>query len=200
MGRLFRVEKTMSIFRKILIASSAFAMLSTNANARECISFNKKTGAINGIQQNFNAFEVLIKQGDLDLGKGKTRSGPAYYRQANPECNDNSTALFMNGSNLYITIKPLEAPVTKVEIDFCDFGGVDNVSVRHKQVDFIGKLIAAHGKNLPSHVGDPVRVEVNNIRSFSWGSLGDVVIPYEDLREVVIGGEELFINRICFEN
>ena len=186
---------------KITLSSSIIALSMGGAHAhRTCINFSNGTGNIEGIEREFNEFSVVIKSGELTVGNGSTKNGPADYRRANPECNDNSVALFMNNSSLYISVVPQEVEVTEIEVDYCDFGGISNISARHSQVDYIGALKGADGKTLVTHNGDNAPVAIENLRTIAGGSRGDVVFAYDDIREFTIGGSELFINNICFEH
>lgn len=186
---------------KITLAGGISVLTTLNVHANTtCINFLNGSGNFISSEQDYGAFTATLKQSDLRLGNNRTTNGIAEYRIANPECNDNSTALFMNNSSLYIAIKPQDETVTKVEIDFCDFGGVSNVSARHSDVDYIGKLKGVDGKTLGLHNGDKTKAEIINLRTFSNFYRGDVVIEYDDLREIVIGGQELYINNICFDH
>ena len=94
----------------------------------------------------------------------------------------------LNNLNLRFMFDALSHPVKRVTFDFADLGGNENLGISG-QPPFIGELTMA----IPP-AGYSITVSTTTI---SGGVKGQVTIEGDAISEIMVGGQEFFLDNIC---
>lgn len=123
--------------------------------------------------------------------------GPVEMRNL-ARCFGGPTALQLNNARVAIYIEQRDPDAKLVNVNYCDFGGYENVSLNERTPpDFIGEIDTVPPQ-LPNANGQPENVEVRE-NPIQGGVEGKLVISAESdyIREVWVGGQEFFFHSIC---
>jgi len=182
----------------VIISAVLSATAPSFADARECVRFQGSEGSQFETLVVENS-DILIKvsNGDYVRPDGSRPNGTAIYRRANAECNDNGIALRMSDANINFFIEPRSGPVTSVTVFYCEFGGNNNISAQLNPIEYIGAVVDVDGKELEG-ARDSLSMDFNWVTLTNWGSRGELRGNSSYIQDFVIGGQELYIGRVCF--
>lgn len=119
--------------------------------------------------------------------------------KTHPDCFGGPSSLWLNTANLVINISQRKETANHINVNYCDFGGHENVSVGFSApAQFVDEIDRIHGRQLFTVFGEPVDMAIRRgqqTRSFKEGKL--IFKSEIQLSTLMVGGQELFIHSIC---
>ena len=187
----------MSIFSKTSAAAALLATLAGPA-AANCINLFQHIppGPFTGITIQADPNTVMILEPAKFFGPpGNPQSNFGSTEMVAQRCFGGPEVLNLNNVNLLVTIKQKDPNVKQANINFCEYGGYENVGANHDLPPaYIGDIDAV-GPTLPNANGDPE--DVQTVRSGDEGKL--VFTSRSDyIQQMLVGGQEFFVHSICY--
>lgn len=136
--------------------------------------------------------QVFIRPSIMNGGTISPQPEPTFEPSASECLATSATSLATHNSNMLLQIN---GPATKATITLCDGAENDNLSARFATVDFVGDVTALNGQKLTGPDGGDVSIAVTP----PTGDPRDVTFSTSVLSEVVLGGAEVQIAKICIE-
>lgn len=192
---MIHFKKTVILFSLVVLSATGTATAANNClnffqELRPQQPFNGGTFAINS-----NA-SVSITLGPLWLNPNQYTFGLSEYEEMD-ECFGGPGALEVNNVSLQMSFQFDPNDYSSININYCDFGGIGNVSARFiNPADFIDEIEDVAGIDLPDPNGNDTAMDVR-WQQIPGGTEGKLIYKGEDLSQLVLGGQELFVHSIC---
>lgn len=118
--------------------------------------------------------------------------GPKFETSPSECAATSATSLFTHSSAMLLQIV---GAATKVTVTICDGAEQNNVSARFASIDFVGDAAALNGQTLTGPDGAAVSIAVTP----PTGDPRDISFSGTAVKELVVGGAEVQIAKICVE-
>jgi len=184
----------MSKYLIVIIALTLF--LSASVSGQNCVKFDGigiNTEYGNGI--NFPGDVIIVEDGievsvvDFFWDPTTTHFGNCKIVDPFPGFGD-GPLMSVNNINLLFNFNPI-APSSLISLEFADFGGFENLEINGHQI-FIDEL----SWNLPGNPAPDITLFYSTNLT-TQGFLRTKLLIYGDVRTLLIGGQEFFIDNIC---
>ncbi|MDJ0613010.1 MAG: hypothetical protein QNJ29_04990 [Rhizobiaceae bacterium] len=187
---------------KILKATTVAVLATTSvaSAAQDCFHFDLRPGDSPWRGGEFilagDQIQMIVEPGPITRPNGSQTQGGPEYRVVPSRCDLAADTVYTQNSNLNFFFNSNAGPITEISVNVCDFGGYENVSGIVKEIKFVGDLPKVDGANLPTPNGSDILVNVVE-KPINGGRIAKLKFSGKDIRELAVGGQELFINSIC---
>lgn len=186
---------------------SAFVVIgvvaATSGHAAEvCINYQSKGASARpaSIAPVNKEFVANISFGPMTTAAGTRVQGGPEMRVAPAGCNDATNTIYTQKSVFNIEMTAETEAVTRVEVDYCDWGGIDNFANNFAGMDFVGDFTAFTSGQYAGTGSFVDVLKTDRSVANSNGRVGTMTFTGEKLKEIVFGGSEIFVNRICISS
>ena len=198
-----------SLFLTALVASLSVGQIASAGDCLNIFQIAEKEGKFPEGQYTLDGGNVVT----LRLTEFWSMGTPSTPTIGNAEvveldCFEGPRSVQLSNISLAMQIDHNVSDSSKINVNFCDYGGHENVSARYASpADFIDNMPRVQGKELPDQNGDPVNMSVSwgqpivNSGGVQVATVGKLIFEAKDpLETIVVGGQELFIHSICIND
>jgi len=198
-----------SIFVSALVASLSIGQVASAGDCLNIFQIAKEEGKFPEGQYTLDDGNIVT----LSLTDFWSTSRPptatmGFARVVEMDCFGGPRSVQLGNISLMMHIDRNVSGSSKINVNFCDYGGHENVSARQAApADFIDNMPNVVGKELPDENGNPVQMDVSwgqpivNSGGIQVATTGKLIFEAkEPLETIVVGGQELFIHSICLND